>query len=542
VKRSIVFFLGLASIAILASYLVPANTHRGGFTFVARLAIDGSAASDRERFLSDQALKIVSPSVVQRAILIGRLDELASYKDGDIAALLTQSLSATRWEKGESIIEVKMRCRSKADGRAALQAILDAFVEYSTEPGSIDQITELRTEIEQMANHCVVTLESQMAQRKKLVMDSPYPVLDDYDALLKEHANTVSRRTRLLTQREAESAALRARGKVLRAAVDETNHEEVLSLFALNDSETRQVTGAGDIVKQLLPLFQEKKELLKRVGQDHPDVLKVDRKISAAREFLGKAPDGGETSLWDFLNSYISALELQQRMLDAEIAELENGLRAAEEKLRGGSEFAVRERQLREAIATTKKQFDLLAAKVASIVVSSPIHVQIVEPPRLDEGEQGESSMVSLFVLGLLSTVVWLWVCSPWRSGGKPEAMADGPVIRFSASDNVSGFAEHETPAGFGTKIRELVAVIRLANFCEDRNQVVIRAEEDSAGLIAENVRTELQRAGIAVDRDGPPQDADSRCVQVISDHTAQSIQCIDPLHVIYVEFEGSHV
>ena len=91
-------------------------------------------------------------------------------------------------------------------------------------------------------------------------------------------------------------------------------------------------------------------------------------------------------------------------------------------------------------------------------------------------------------------------------------------------------------------KIRELVAVIRLANYCEDRNQVVIRAEEDSAGLIAENVRTELQRAGIAVDRDGPPQDADSRCVQVISDHTAESIQSIDPLHVIYVEFEGSHV
>ena len=490
-KRLIVFVGGLVLIVGVASYVIPARNQLGATLVIARVRVEGGAANRRKAILADECLRIVSPNVVDNAIKTGRLRQLASYKDVDLARVLQNDLEAIPWGRGDRVIEIRLKCASEADGKAALGAVIDAYVElFSAGSDSRETYTELRADIEQFVSHCTVTLQAQISQHQELVSDSKFAVLPNYETVLEDRASAVSRRTRVLTEKEIKAASLRARASVLSAAVDKRDQEQVLSLFALDDPDAREETGATAIIAELLPLFHERKEALKRVGKDHPDVVRITRKIASTREFLGRPAEGGEDSLWDFVDTYVSSLQMQLRVVEKEIDELEGGLEKSQAELKGLSSFVVRERQLREAIETTKRQFDVLSKKIDSLDGVGPqLDIEIVELPRLAQLKDDRSHFGAVF-LG----VVGIAVIIAFGLGQRSEP-ALGPVIRFPALGQMG-------PSTIEGNIRQITAIVQLARYSDDRNQVVVRAREEIAHTIVDGVAAELERIGVDVQCD----------------------------------------
>lgn len=487
-KRIVVFLVGLVVIICFAYMVNPGRSVFETPVIRARLLIEAAVADPEERrdLLADESLVITSPAVIKRAVTIGRLGELASFKDKDVAGILAETLRASPSAEGRRGIEVSFRCPSSSDGIAALRAVLDAYLELRQETGP-DEGLELRSYITQLSEQCVASLEAQVARHQDLIADSPFPVLVDYDAALKQRSEDLADRTRTLTTREGLAATLRSRVESLKAVLEKKDNEELLSLFVLNDPAVRKQTKADEITSRLLPLFQQKSELLKRVGPDHPDAVKVRREIVAMREFLGKNPDGKEESLWDFVESYIGALELQLSMLDRELAVLDTKYLEAQESLRAHSEFAVRERQLSDAIATTKRQFNLLADKIEEVHMNRTLRVEIVEPPSVSTGKgPSEQSSWPLILLALPVFVGWAYCCLRIRL--PVEDLGDAPIIEFP---DFEADVVLDAPS-----LRQLVAVIQLAGFCESRDQVVILGEGEMADNVVRRASEELERLG----------------------------------------------
>lgn len=520
-KRLVVFLTGLALIGAVAWQLMPEGPGLDGTTVVARVLIEGAATEDLDAVLAEESLRVVSPAVIAKAISVGRLQSLPSFKDTDFSTYFDHNLSAGRWEKGKQVIEVRLRCRSKSDGIAALQAVLDAYVDVSDAQDVSTDLSELKTYIEQLTKQCVVTLESQVAQHEKLLAESEHPAMADYDVMLKELAARVSRQTQILAKKEGECAALRSRVSLLSATMMKKDEKELLSLFSLEDPSARQKTGSAQILTKLLPLFQQRKQLLKRVGLDHPDVLKNTRQIAAAREFLGKDPNGEETTLWDFVQTYVAASGLRLEMLEGEIEELEGSLAEIQNELRDVSRFAARERQIREAIATSRRQFDVLVGKIDDFSVQEGIRVEIVERPRADQaGTEKSGTWIMLTILGIGAYCFW-----QWSSRQVTEAAPDRqPILTIVADD----LAVHNV-GNSGSSFRKVAAAVRLARFCDNRNQVVIRGDQEIVELVASGVVEELKGEGIDVHREAP--DLDS---------VGDSASRIDPMRVVYVDMQAS--
>ena len=517
-KRLIVFIGGLALIVAVALYVIPARNELAATGVIARVRVEGGVASRRKAILADECLRIVSPKVVGSAIKTGRLDQLPSYKDVDLAAVLQNELEATPWGRGDRVIEIRLNCASEADGKAALGAVVDAYVELFPND-SRDSSMELRAYIEQLVSQCTVTLKSQIAQHQELVAKSEFSALPNYETILQDRADAVSRRTRLLTEKEVKAASLRARASVLSAAVDKRDQEELLSLFALDDPNGREQTGAMAIIAKLLPLFQERKKVLKRVGKDHPDAVRITSQIASTREFLGRPREGAEDSLWDFIGTYVSSLQMHLSVLDSEIKELEGGLEIAQAELKGLSTFAIRERQLREAIETTKRQFDVLMKKIDSFDVGQQLNVEIVELPRLAQLKDERSHFGVFLALVGIVTVIALG-----RMANRGEPAPLGPVIRFPAVGKIGS----STVEG---NVRQITAIVQLARYAGERNQVVVRAREQIANAILDGVAAELTRIGVGVQCDIDSGAFDETHVQLATTDVEA-----DPHRVLYID------
>lgn len=520
VKRFIVFVGGLGLIGSIVWFVVPPSG-RSVFAseiLIARLLIEVSASANgnQENLLADETLRITSRTVIERAVSVGQLGQLASFKEKDVIEFLSANLTAARWPHGHRVVEIRLRCRSESDGLAALQAIIDAYIELNEARVTAEGHLELKSYMKELSNHCIANLESQTAQHAKLVAESPFPALNSHEAALKALADDVSRRTRLLTEREAVAAALRSRVNVLTIAVDAMDTEEVLSLFVLDDPNARQETGAADIVKRLLPLFQNRSELLKRVGRDHPDVKKVEREIASTREFLGKPGDGSEPSLWNLVTSYVATMQMRSRMVEGEIVVLDKALRDVQSELRSRSEFVVRDRQLRRAIETTKRQFDLLAKKIEDIPSTTLVRIEVVESPKRQQNAS-QSRWPFLTIIGSLIVICSGLVLPASRPATSAVSGRDVPTLNFPVDvlNELQDKRDQGMDAEFHDAVRRIVAVIRLARLCGGRDHAVL-AGEHGVG-IAGHVKSELLRAGVAVRHDASSSH-DSVEVNIISD------------------------
>ncbi len=499
-KRIAVFLIGIGLLGFAAWWANP-RTEPFASVIVARLLIErqGLNAEEQKQLLADESLVILSPKIIRDAISRGQLAALPSLKDKDVAKTLGDGLSATPWQGGQRILEVRFRAASESDGVAVLRAVVDAYLE-SADQGSVDNQQTLRDTIEQLSKQCVVTLESQTKQRAELVQTSGFAPLDDYSAILDERAKDVAARIRVLTDKETLAATLRARLEVLDETLKNQDDEELLSLFVLNDPQARMATGAAEIVKKLLPLFQKKSQLLKNVGPDHPDVVKLRVEIAAAREFLGKDPAGDEETLWDFVESYVESLRLQKEMLEREIATLETKYRASQDELREYSGFAVRERQLSDAIATTKRQFDVLINKIEQIRIANPLEVQLVEPAKPLRELAGKQSASFPWMIGISLALIGAGaLCWFWQPR-VPES--DIPTMGFpfhSDLDLLDELVSERRSVAVDQAIQQINAVVRLAKFGEDRYYFVLlgdRAEVPGIGL---HMAAELAQKGFRV-------------------------------------------
>ena len=508
-KRFVVFLVGVLAIGSAAYYLRPGATGIGDDTIVARIRVQrpGQTPQEEKSLLEAEVSRIVSKEVIATAIKQGRLDNLPSMKNEAIAELLNERLKASIWPKTRNVIELRFESKSEMDGMTVLNAVIDAYVGQAQSVGVADDETEFRRLLEEWTQTCSVTLASQRNQRDELVEKAVFPILDDYGPTLEQRAEAVAARTRLLTEKEGKIAALRSRVNVIEKLREDKDEKELLSFFLLNDPQARVSIGADAIVRDLLPLFQEKKEILKRVGREHPDVLKVDRKISVVREFLGRDPRGKEETMWEFMQTYVDVLVTEAAMHEAEADMLKADDQKMKDELLAYSKFAVRERQLREAIATSERQFSTLAEQVNAFQVEKSLQIEVVETPKASQDVTEGNANWILILVGMLV----LGVSMAWRATwlakralvGTPDSNLDpeSPTILVPVADAVwKNGADCRLTVAEREAIRRVAMVVRLAKFVDDRDHAIFRSMRPESVGIAWYLAQELALDGERVE------------------------------------------
>lgn len=496
--RVAVFATGVLVMVCAAWFLIPRTSSLGSSTVLARIRVEktGATQEEQQNYLAGEALIVASPSIVNKAISQDNLGALPSFKDKDVEMAIGNGLHVAPWNKSTRILELQFNARSESDAIAVLSSIMGVYVDRSTRLNDQGNTKTLRELIEKMAKECVLTLDIQRKQREQLIKDSPFAMLDDYKSVLDARASNIALRTRLLTTREGQAAALRSRANVLSKWIEDKNTDEVLSLFGLNDAQVAQAIGADSIVKELLPLFIQKKGLLRKVGRDHPDISKIDQKIAATREFLGKPPTANGETLWDFLQVYVSALNIETKVIDTELASLTKEFELAQAELRDYAHFAVRERQMRDAIETTKKQFDSLASKIETLNVTQPPIIEVVEKPkRKGAVENSRAIGVGLWVLMSVGFVTVLWSMQPKRRAVVAPDRAIIQIPDMRDSDDLF-LSPADDDVQLVRAIRQVTSVLQLARLSENRTFVRIVDDSSSIGLA---LAADLAQRGFSV-------------------------------------------
>lgn len=505
-KKLLVFGVGVCLIGAAAWSWMPksAGGSGGRDVPVVRLRIEqpGLSSDAQQRFLAEETLVITGPELLDAAIQRGRLDLLPTLKDADARQRLASALTAEPWQESTRILELQIDGFPETDGSAILRAVAEAYVERRGPSEQTLQLQTLQDDIRQLASQCVVTLEAQTEQHKKLVGEAKFPVLDDYDEALKARSEAVSERTRLVTQKEIEAAAVRSRVTVIEEAAEQNDQEALLALFGLDDKGATQQVNTAQITKTLLPLYMSRQQLLSKVGRDHPDVVKVNRDIAAAHELLGLSGDPADTSLWDFMKTYVQSLRMTQRAVELELETLNAELDKAQAELLEYSQFAVRERQLREAVATTKRQFELLDAKISEIKIAPPVEVEIVAGPA------PRSSLKSSSLVPWLLGLIGLSTCgAAWLLGVPSRSKDTAPALErpLRVSPHLAGEQSGEFNAASSRELRQLAMVLQLARFSEDRTVVRIHGPAAASRRLAAATAEALRTCGLTADIEGAP-------------------------------------
>ena len=98
-KRLIFFLVGVFCV-VAAGWLVRSKVDESKSLVVARIRLEqpGATLKQQRELVAAEAVRIVSPAILRGAIRRGNLQQLPSFKNGDVQVILESNLTAERWD------------------------------------------------------------------------------------------------------------------------------------------------------------------------------------------------------------------------------------------------------------------------------------------------------------------------------------------------------------------------------------------------------------------------------------------------------------
>ncbi len=283
-----------------------------------------------EDYLAEHMVLIKSPLIIDRAVKSGKLRSLKSFAglanptNAIIGSLSITRDSTTNPLESNHILKLSVSGADPEDCRAVLNAVLESYKQFLEETyrnvgeETVRLITEARN-----------VLQKDLARKAK-----EYQEFRENAPLLSHGKNGVTMHQETLTSLQSARSDLllrkaKAQGNLnaIEGALRKGQSPETL-VSILSDGEERKTRAA--LQKDLFPLLAQEKELLRKFGPDHPDVLALREKIDVTRELATrparvwaratKAPSDSKDELFikNLVEDYLRSLRQELENLQLE--------------------------------------------------------------------------------------------------------------------------------------------------------------------------------------------------------------------------------
>jgi succinoglycan biosynthesis transport protein ExoP len=313
--------------------------------------------------LDTQAVLIKSPIVLERAatdLLAQNLPSMGGHPMGSIMAGLT----VTRSSDSEEILELSFRGSDRFDCQKVLSAVIAAYEVYLSDSQS------------QSADYALGLINEAKDElmRDLKQMEDDYAQFRNRAELLWAGGNALNIHSERLAGIEAarsalllEQTRLESQRKSIRALLDRGEDREAILLMIDQTAAPAGTTAEGEspvsIALQLMPLVLEEQLLLEELGEKHPKVQMLQKRIALMRQFLESGgiqtpEDPASSARPDIVTTYLNSLKLQMEANDVTIASLNEHFKTEEVsgKLLSSDENENRVRL--EEIGRTKALYD----------------------------------------------------------------------------------------------------------------------------------------------------------------------------------------
>lgn len=290
---------------------------------------------------SEHIALILSPMIINKAIEIGKLDELPAFhgaKDlaGDIIEDLRVKRSSGQDRSYMNVLTITYPSQRKEDARAVVNAVIAAYEAY-LEQTRREKSNEVLTLTQQALAEVEVKLHDKEQEYHAFRDSAPLqwkaPVgtsAADGQKTTNVHQERViaaeeQRRLNLLRKATLESRLIAVEEGVKNKEPRETL-EVLIRRFLAQDGplgsefQQQQQQDIALFESRLLPMILEEQQLLRDYGDDHPDVLRIRKSIATALDFYRRQglrlpeerrkglADGAEPQDIDFVALYTESL------------------------------------------------------------------------------------------------------------------------------------------------------------------------------------------------------------------------------------------
>jgi len=346
--------------------------------------------SDRD--LKDAAFEITSPSLIAPAYEKHRLAELALLKDLSIHAAVDRIASMTSAKIGlnsKNVLEIAVDGANAEEISLIANAIAEEYVNtqienYKDASGEIHAILMKRREDLHVE---LKTKEQEYVEFRKnsgLMSDGKNPHRERQQAYLAQLASLSLEETALKAELLTLEEALRSGGS--REAI-------LLAIGKLTDNLPQSykvdesVIWARSTEERMIPLMLEQQELQTKLGNDHPKVKAIERRVVFTRQFLEKFAIAKKEQAvsTDFIAAYVQSLRQQLQTIEKQRIELETQATEAERLARALGNDEHQERTRRSEIDRLGKLFDDATSHASQTSVNadmSSVKAQILTPAR----------------------------------------------------------------------------------------------------------------------------------------------------------------
>lgn len=350
---------------------------------------------------SEHIALIMSPMILNKAIVLGNLKELPAFRDStDIVEDILDSLQVKRSSGQDrsfiNVLNVTYSHRDAAVARAVVQAVIDAYAEYLEETRDEKSNEVLR--LAQNAHDEVLQKlrekereYQEFRERAPLQWKTPLPGLaPDAQATTNVHQERMlavesQRKQNMLRQAELQSR-LRAIDVAQREGANRDALELMIRQFLHHDgtavTEQRRQQEITVFENRLLPLLLEEQRLLRDYGPDHPDVQSVRQSIESVMRYFRErgirlredATPLAESKLpnlptYDFVQVYIAAIHQELAELSIREQELDQLFQTESEAAKEVARYQAQEQALTAELARLRELWGQLVTQVNQVSI-----------------------------------------------------------------------------------------------------------------------------------------------------------------------------
>jgi len=309
--------------------------YRGGNSGLYNMLIDRND-------LEDAPYVVTSPELLQSAILKHELGNLSLLKDltpDEAAARIARMLRTS--ELSGNVLEIACEASRQDEVASIANAVANEFVEYHRE-----NYTDSKAELEKLLAQAQDTLLKELRAVEKSYQEfrETSPLMSDGSNPSRDRQRQFENKVNQQAIRETELVAeIQSLEQALR---NEESREAILLMISRRAEsqgarlEAQVATGdtefsARSVAQVLFPLYTEEAMLATQVGEDHPKLVDIRKRIEFTRahyrELAGMLPDTEEDKpAPDFVAIYLHAL--RQELESVRAAKLDLQLRADQEE------------------------------------------------------------------------------------------------------------------------------------------------------------------------------------------------------------------
>ena len=428
---------------------------------------------------------IKSPMIIDKAIEHGKLNELPTLQQSDdivedILDCLDVKRTAGQDNSTLNVFEIKYRNKQRADARAVVNAIIQAYNDYIVESQQ-KKTSELSRQISKMDDELAKKIEQKQAELLEFRKEAPLlwrtapgdkRQPGDVTNVHQERAVEIERDRTANVLRRVE---INGKRQALQNAIDEgQSHEELESVVRLLIA-TSQAAGGGQAgtnaangllagpnpaelaATQLLPLLIEEQKLLRDYSDDHPDVVNVRRSIAKLKEFYAArgvsltelTGRDGKGDKIDAVTGYMQFLKQQLEELDHRDTELTKLYNSETKAVKDIARFLVDDQYLSDELDRLKAQWNAIVNNVSHLDMtrdSQDYSMKLLAPVREEWSLKRYLKIVGAatgFVLAIFAGIIFLreWRDTTIKSVTEVRKLIDGAQVLGSIPQFDAGSA-----------------------------------------------------------------------------------------------------